>query len=111
LGVVGDSLFVYRHWRGDGKIIIDNRKDEYSDYPKHRNVPPQKTILGSAFTVAELGEMLPMAYDTMRNSIDGWMGYDVSGKYCPIDCKGYTTEAECRGDMLIYLIENKLIEL
>jgi hypothetical protein len=58
----------------------------------------------SAFTVAELGEMLPTAYDTMRTTLTPskfeWLGYDNDGNGCP-DGKGYATEAECRAAMLI----------
>lgn len=67
----------------------------------------------SAFTVAELGEMLPLT--EIHDSLDG-------NQYgCQFSCaedftdlnKGHTefadTEADCRGKMLIYLLENKLI--
>lgn len=59
----------------------------------------------SAWTVAELGLMLPCGYDTMQCSGEGWHGYDLdTGDYGP-----YPTEAMCRGYMLIHLLETKTI--
>jgi len=61
-----------------------------------------------AFTVAELGVMLPNGYDTMQNSVDGWRGYNDDNSDCPPDNEGFATEAEARAAMLIYLLENNL---
>lgn len=65
----------------------------------------------SAYTVAELGEMLPTGFDTMRTTLtlekSEWLGYDNDSKYFP-DAKGYQTEAQCRAAMLIRLIESNL---
>lgn len=65
----------------------------------------------AAFTVAELGQMLPAGYDTMAGTVTltkrEWLGYDLYGKYIPSE-KAYDTEAQCRAAMLIYLIESKL---
>lgn len=63
-----------------------------------------------AFSVAELGCMLPNGYDTMQcTEIDWeteeWHGYDLDSKDFP-DENGYKTEAECRAAMLIRLLEN-----
>jgi len=61
LGVEQNSYFVYRHWRGDGKIILSKKAEKYNDYPKYRRqVSP--SVLGCAFTVAELLDMLPDPY-------------------------------------------------
>lgn len=80
----------------------------------------------SAFTVAELGEMLPKAIKSKVNQdmedifyleID-WIGgknrcrYVSDGKYLLIDESEQITsdtEADARAKMRIYLIENKLI--
>jgi hypothetical protein len=67
----------------------------------------------AAYTVSELGLMLPNAFNTMQvTSDDGrgniWRGYDDEDKDCPMD-KEYVTEAEARATMLIYLLENYLI--
>jgi|ERR1700733_4407555 len=68
----------------------------------------------SAFTVAELGWMLPIEYISQRRPT-GAIG---SGQYCwwagHYD-GDYTvrerTEADARAKMLIYILENKLITL
>ena len=60
----------------------------------------------SAFTVAELGEMLPDRYlDEIKRLVDRWFfpeEYDVLGNM-------QFTEADARAKMLIYLLENKLL--
>lgn len=57
LGVEQKGYFVYRHWRGNGNIILSKLASKYNDYPKNRRqVSPN--VLASAFTVAELGVML-----------------------------------------------------
>lgn len=68
----------------------------------------------SAFTVSELGEILPEAIFDKRGLIQktrakGWKGWLVSfdnGHYQEAD-----TEANARAKCLIYLLENKLITL
>ena len=85
----------------------------------------------SAFTVAELGEMLPKGYvsgitfftDEGRHAICHWYQVDTTGalipelevnanvqapadKFCEAD-----TEANARAKMLCYLLENKLLEI
>lgn len=65
-----------------------------------------------AYSVAELGVMLPTGFDTMRvtGKTPGdlvWQGYDMAGRDFTKD--PYYTEAECRAAMLIHLLENKLI--
>lgn len=61
----------------------------------------------SAFSVAELGEMLPLEYKTQRSREKWWHGIDNTDA-----SMGYTvsgTEADARAKTLIYLIENKLV--
>jgi hypothetical protein len=69
-----------------------------------------------AFTVAELGEMLPERYNTFRDSISTghgktiyWAGFDDEDEQFPWQETGpdYKTEAECRAAMLIKLLEDK----
>ncbi len=59
----------------------------------------------NAYSVAELGEMLPMQSSTHKNFKDAWV--------CEVkDLEDYQvgkTEANARAKMLIYLKENKLI--
>ncbi len=63
----------------------------------------------SAFTVTELGEMLPMGYASWHKY------YDKDDWVCESGDENHhqlaKTEADCRAKMLIYLIENKKIEI
>ena len=73
----------------------------------------------SAFTVAELGEILPAyisVYDDQvflyawKDDADWWrLCYRQWGTQLGIEVKKEPTEAAARANMLIYLIENKLI--
>lgn len=76
--------------------------------------------LYSAFTVAELGEMLPewLYKGTDEAVCLSWrkvgdkhqISYEYEGK--PVEIVQFgNTEAEARAKMLIYLLENELIEL
>jgi hypothetical protein len=71
----------------------------------------------SAFTVAELGEMLPSGYHSwignMENEKGEWICVEFSEPEFEFgdNCQQANTEANVRAKMLIYLIENKLIEL
>ena len=65
----------------------------------------------SAFTVAELGEMLPEEVDTFKGNNE-WRwecsfhsGNDYHSK------SGAHTESDARAKMLIYLIENKFLSV
>jgi hypothetical protein len=59
----------------------------------------------SAFTVAELGVMLPAGYDTMC-TYEGWRCYDCDGQDIYEVSYGYRYEAECRAAAIIFLLEN-----
>lgn len=66
----------------------------------------------AAYTVAELGEMLPAGYDTMK--VTGykegeyyWIGYDLDSKDM-FPNGNFQSEAHCRAAMLIHLLESKL---
>jgi hypothetical protein len=114
LGVKQDSLFYWvDNFRGIELCGKDNLNIEWSIHPSsnHGN--------WSAFTVAELGEMLPN-----EKTISCW-----SQKTCCVEpdklwsCTYYTgsfgnaineygkTEADARAKMLINLIENNLLKL
>ncbi len=95
------------------QVLYDNRlfgEIEERDYIEILNVY-------SAFTVAELGEMLPKMV-RLNGECDWWSQkcwdsekwqaqyrYDINTKQVA------NTEADARGKMLIYLLENKLITL
>jgi hypothetical protein len=65
----------------------------------------------SAFTVAELGEMLPIWHDSCKREENDWH-VRVFEKHKDNICHNSfdPTEANARAKMLIYLIENKLYE-
>lgn len=60
----------------------------------------------SAFTVAELGEMLPFTVAYFKQESGKYICALASGEFVTDDCD---TEADARAQMLIYLLENKLI--
>jgi hypothetical protein len=99
LGVKQDSYF---EWFDEGQYgaHLDKRTDANSPLGVKRY---------AAFTVAELGEMLPKYYATYRHSgnkvswaCDKVLENDEDSIFGP-------TEADARAKMLIYLLENKLI--
>jgi len=117
LGVKQESLFQWRRWSPkDGSTYIDNEwrisifKDSTGKYE-----------VVSAFTVAELGEMLPaelpdedmvLLMKKCRETPTHRVFYHhpnfvTEKEYVTI----HHTEANARASMLIHLIENKLMEL
>lgn len=116
LGLKQESLF---HWEVfDGPI--NSPEIVTKTYPK---TVQNNMDYFSAFTVAELGEMLPISIDGAlldTRKANGWYirykrDNDVivpsGGKYAeaPFIGEWQETEADARGKMLIYLLENKLI--
>ena len=109
LGVKQESLFYWHETaRLDGVHVLNQK---YSD----------DKFCFSAFSVAELGEMLPECYFTQHRLNAEWECYQNFTKIIegtkPLQ-KEYpenhvsmfaSTEADARAKMLIYLIENNLI--
>jgi len=69
----------------------------------------------SAYTVAELGEILPVSFSSWREDVDRYIcedeidligDYEAGGIWHSKEAK---TEADSRAKMIIYLLENKLI--
>ena len=113
LRVKQESLYKWCVW--DRKAPdYDGEKDrlftekEWEDFAEDY-IPPESEFY-SAFTVAELGELLPTGTTSHINPDKGWhihtwrTSNPKKGMY--IQSK---TEANARAKMLIYLIENKLI--
>jgi hypothetical protein len=63
--------------------------------------------IASAFSVAELGVLLPSGYDTMHSTDEGWRGYDHDGNDFQVEA--FKTEAECRASMLIELLQRNIV--
>jgi hypothetical protein len=108
LGVRQESLYYWSMCK-DGigiiKLIDSDRKREKIGTVEIENI--------SAFTVAELGEMLPHGFRSGKagNSKVGFKAYSShangpGGFHEQFDAD---TEADCRAKMLIYLVENGLL--
>lgn len=106
-----ESLF-YWHTHDGKNWELDHRNFD------HRTVPIEFEIC-SAFTVAELGEMLKnnadfsnISYTKELDEEGNWQYQTIGTNECPLGIIGHEpTEADARGKMLIYLIENNLIQI
>lgn len=105
LGVPQESLFEW--WLNDfGEWVL-----EYAELLPSKDIEPERYC--SAFTVAELGELLPFCKDEekwlpFKTDVGDWLVwehfnglYDESGNYMR-----EKNEANARAKMLIYLKEN-----
>ena len=103
LGEKQDTLFSWIEYP-DGTFHVELTKWAKSQYGGIGWVEKE---LFAAPTVAELGEMLPYdthSYKSVR--VDKWCCNDNCGMLML-----RKTEVEARGKLLIYLIENKLVEV
>jgi len=96
LGVKQES---YLHWVDIHDSWFLGSKADYSRTEQERMV--------SAYTVAELGEMLPQYFSTTKVEPFLWEGSVL--EVGNIEEFSGDTEADSRAKMLIYLLENKLI--
>lgn len=111
LNVKQESLF---YWDGNTRVDggFDLHQRTLTQFNKERMI--------SAFTVAELGEMLPEDYFVFKNSIGDYIysertkrklsesGYE---KWELVALGQENTEADARANILIYLLEQGLIKL
>lgn len=113
LGVEQESLFVWTT-----AFMMDREHQrvfvEYMDIFLDRSIKGEQ-IICSAFTVAELGEMLPSQIGDywLRTGKPGsgsqWsMWYEIGAQVVAVSTE--QSEVDTRAKMLIYLIENKLLE-
>lgn len=105
LGVKQESLF---WWSDPVKKARDTSSESWQPrlLQSNRDKESEKCDIYSAFTVAELGEILSehRICDQFGNGTKKWYTVDENGKTFEAD-----TEADARGKMRIYLSENKLI--
>ena len=116
LGVKQESYFVWKQ--------LSNQSEKWRVSLSDIHVKDYHGELISAFTVAELGEMLPhhIHLEGKNYQIEIWSGSDVKDvRFWSIGYNNYgnksefvfgaNTESDARAKMLIYLLENKLITL
>lgn len=117
LGVPQESLFNWVQWNEKGE---DDYKKTCKEYGWKYNPNKAEIMWGSphkpkhldvisAFTVAELGEMLPVYSSSEQHSNEWRAGIVKQGEKKLMGTA--TTEADARGLMLIYLLENGLLKL
>lgn len=95
--IVNRSLAMYKENGCDLKILW-GKFTLYGDYEKY-----------SAYTVAELGEMLPVGYYSGKcRFVDEYFCEPSDGRNHTTQAQNADTEADSRAKMLIYLKENNL---
>lgn len=107
LGVRQQSYF--RYGGKDGDLLLDSSDDT-----------PEFTSDTYAFTVAEMGEILPESFQYGGTLMEIFQ-YKSDGEFCLeyryfesekiVEFIHEQTEADARGKMLIYLLEQGLIKL
>lgn len=120
LGVKQESFYCYvQHRRKELKGIELWSFDRMEDYNNGMSEKAKVDFICFAFTIAELGEMLPIgfavtkyhnAYRISKSIVIEKETRDEYEEVSPTDFEA-KTEADARAKMLIYLIENKLIKL
>lgn len=105
LGVKRECLFRYAFYKGKWAPVYVNDLRRGTSDPLTDFIP--------AYTVAELGEMLPELTHTVKERLSDrsfrWHCY-VAGRLGKDTQEGWS-EADARAKMLIHLLENKLVTL
>lgn len=99
LGVKQDSIFNW-YKANNGYELYFGDVEDVSKF----------TTTFSAFTVAELGEMLPVNAISWKYDKDGVKLYRCVASDNTYSSGYFDTEAEARAAMLIYLLENGLLK-
>jgi len=113
LGVKQESLFWW--------VLVNPETNQWELTAKENSKSFTSSHKISAFTVAELGEMLPWAFwkdseeywlVVERLSNGWWIRYDKNDKKSKTIATAVDkTETNARAKMLIYLLENKVTDL
>jgi hypothetical protein len=126
LGMKQDSLFYWKNymltaydWQKQDHFWLDEETYEQDDESSNQYTRKRKPDMEiySAFTVAELGAVLPNEVATQRKTMVLPDGTEVENQWCAIYAAGENTtfeyaptEAEARGKLLFYLLENGYIK-
>jgi len=115
LGATQDSIFAWYQPPGGLGVFCEYRihqmsRDAQSTFDDGYAKCPVEIC--SAFTVAELGEMLPDAALSSHSSLGKYMAWyhDYTNPETLKQEFWGETEADARAKMLIWLVENKLVE-
>lgn len=113
LGVEQESVF---YWTGKALFSSGHALERLNGTRKIVIQPGQLPVDGfSAFTAGELGELLPEWFNSWREEEqkddEKWFCWEDAKRTEKIEMQQAPTEADARGKMLIYLLENKLITL
>jgi hypothetical protein len=100
LGMKQESAF---YWWSDEKTGVSQLRDFASE-----EVARVFSIC-SAFTVQELGELIPAGWTLPERCCDGWRRKTTYTRTIPVVEVFAETEADARAKMLVYLLENDLI--
>lgn len=110
LGVTAPSAFRWFSWnyvRDEWENCVNVEDEETGGFPRKE--------LCNAYSVAELGEMLPAFYASWRlgDKTPEEHRYVCmrEGDEEGVEVEYAKTEADCRTKLIIYLLENKLITL
>lgn len=104
LGVKQRSQFAWFNTQTFGvQLKPENHSFDLGDYG-------EVSLLAAAFTVAELGESLPGGFGALKLKSGGY-SVNTNQYHIPATTFRGDTEADARGKMLIYLIENSLLTL
>lgn len=105
----GASGIEYGKW-----VFVNTTKPANNQEEDHRDLVPSAKPFAAAFTVAELGVMLPAGYCSGNGIVSGktkWCAKAKSNVWFDdtITETVEGTEAQARAEMLMYLLGNKII--
>lgn len=111
LGVKQESLFYWYVYKKSISLVYVGKYSTHTVYGLDSNDKPK---IISAFTVAELGEKLNLVKEGYILESMQYLGFPYIIRYCKNSKCLFEiiedTEANARAKLLIYLLENKLIE-